>query len=126
MIEIQICFYDYGLITLHSVQQILVKYIFFSIMRNIYTKTILDCDKNSISKTLWTHIAEADSREVLLLQHLARIPYPVRPSSLGTAKADALWNTVGNISISSPIQKWGKKRCFLVTQWKVVIYDYCV
>ena len=110
MIEIQICFYDYVLITLHSVQQILVKYIFFSIMRNIYTKTILDCDKNSISKRLWTHIAEADSREVLLLQHLARIPYPVRPSSLGTAKADALWNTVGNISISSPIQSVEQKK----------------
>ena len=89
----------------------------------MYTKTILDCDKNSISKTLWTHIAEADSREVLLLQHLARIPYPVHPSSLGTAKADALWNTVGNTSISSPIQNVERKNIFfvkrfLVTQWK--------
>ena len=86
--------------------------------------TTLDCHKNSISKILWTHIVGADSREVLLLQHLARIPYPVRPSSLGTAKADALWNTVGNISISSPIQNVEQKiyisfvKRFLVTQWK--------
>ena len=61
---------------------------------------------------------------MLLLQHLARIPYPVRPSSLDTAKADALWNTVGNISISSPIQNVEQKiyisfvKRFLVTQWK--------
>ena len=40
------------------------------------------------------------------------------------AKADALWNTVGNISISSPIQNVEQKKNiffvkrFLVTQWK--------
>ena len=71
--------------------------------------TVLDCNGNLISKILWTHIAETDSREVLLLQHLARIPYPVRPS-IALAKADALWNTVGNISISSPIQNVEQKK----------------
>ena len=96
----------------------------FDVLEMYFDKIILDCHKNSISKILWTHIIGADSREVLLLQHLARIPYPVRPSSLGTAKADALWNTVGNISISSPIQNVEQKiyisfvKRFLVTQWK--------
>jgi hypothetical protein len=80
-------------------------------------------NSNAFSKILRIQNAEADSREVLLLQHLARIPYPVRPS-IGSAKADALWNTVGNISISSPIQNNEQKiyiffvKRFLVTQWK--------
>ena len=84
--------------------------------------TILDCDKNSISKILWTHIAEADSREVLLLQHLARIPYPVRPS-LGSESWRLVEHSGKYINFKSHSKSGAKKdvffvKRFLVTQWK--------